>query len=208
MKLDRSTDALLIVDAQNDFFTGSLAVPDSEEIVPVLNNYIDLFEILLFSADCHIPDHPSFKAQGGPWPPHCVIGSNGWGREFHEGLRVPTLFYKTAFIIKKGFYKEAYSAFDGHITSATPGKKFLDKPTGLFLSEFSIKRLFVCGLATDYCVKATVLDALKQFDGEVFLLIDAIRAVNVNPGDGDNAIQEMVDAGAKMLILEGIEDEE
>lgn len=214
MKINRETDMLLIVDPQNDFFTGSLAVSNSEEIVPVINNYIDHFEIITISRDKHVAQHPSFAAQGGPWPDHCVDGT--WGYEFHEGLRIPLLFDKTAFIVNKGLYAEAYSAFEGVVSASTIGKELTSISLGKLLKELSIRRLFICGLATDYCVKASTLDALKtfrflsesnQFDGEVFLLIDAIRSVDVNPGDGDKALNEMLDAGAKMLVLEGLEDD-
>ena len=174
-------DALLIVDPQVDFCPGgTLAVPDGDAIFPAVNRAARSLPVVVASRDWHPADHVSFQAQGGPWPVHCQAGTPG--AEFHPSLD-QTLVQK---VFSKGMdpRKEAYSAFDG---------------TGLtdWLKEHGTGRLFVAGLATDYCVRASVLDALK--DGfEVTVLEDAIGAVDVQPGDGNRALAEMEEAGARM----------
>jgi nicotinamidase/pyrazinamidase len=177
--IDRKTDAILVVDLQNDFITGSLAVPGAEDILTNVRKWAERFDFRFMSIDWHPEDHSSFKEQGGPWPPHCVADT--------EGAYLHSILDGIGFIkVSKGMDKdkEQYSAFDGtNIASLLP--------------KLKIERLFICGLATDYCVKATVLDALEQFDGEVYILLDAIAAVDVNPGDGMAAITEMTLAGAK-----------
>jgi len=184
MKTNRKTDVLLIVDFQNDFITGSLAVAESENLVPVINRYMGMFRKVVVSRDRHKPDHPSFVEQGGQWPAHCVDSTFGMeihsGIEYLDGIQVA--------LVDKGWDEEAYSAFDG---------------TNLanLLYDMDAERLFICGLATDYCVKATVLDALEEFEGVVYLLTNAIAAVNINPGDGDKAIEEMVKAGAELTAF-------
>ena len=177
--IDPRTDAILVVDLQNDFITGSLAVPGAEDILSTVRKWVDRFNFRFFSKDMHPADHSSFVEQGGPWPPHCVEDTEG--SNLHASLADIAVLK-----ILKGLDKdkEQYSAFDG-------------TRLGIGLKQLGIKRLFVCGLATDYCVKATVLDALEQFDGEVYVLLDAIAAVDVNEGDGTAAIAEMTLAGAK-----------
>ena len=197
MKINKDTDVLLVVDVQNDFITGSLAVPSAEEIIPVINNSVSKFSIVIYSGDAHIEKHPSFQAQGGPWPDHCVIDS--FGCQLHNDL-VITL--ERPIFVNKGREVEAYSAFSGVITSGIWDAKIIKN----YLNFYHIKRLFICGLATDYCVKNTVLDALKLFNGEVFVLLDAIRAVNIEKKDGVKAIQEMVNAGAVFLNSSYLED--
>ena len=180
-KIDKETDAILVVDLQNDFITGSLAVPGAEDILPNVIGYVEQFAHRFFSADFHSEDHSSFVEQGGPWPPHCVAGTDG--SSFHKMLGP----YVGNLILKGTDQKfDAYSAFSG--TDLTEQ-----------LKDKGIKRLFVCGLATDYCVRASVLDARALFDGEVFVLTDAIAAVNVKEGDGDAAIAEMLAVGALPL---------
>jgi nicotinamidase/pyrazinamidase len=194
IEINPKTDMLLVVDVQLDFTgyidennlaAGSLAVADAPEIIPVINKYIQKIPRKAFSRDMHPAGHSSFIGQGGLWPDHCVIGTRG--AEFDPGLDLDE---QRAFIISKGteIDKDAYSAFDG---------------TGfeMVLPGMGIKRLFICGLATDYCVKATVLDALKIKGISVYVLTDAIKAVDVNPGDGKKALQEMFDAGAWPLVL-------
>ena len=185
----RQGDALLIVDVQNDFLPGgSLAVPRGDEVVPVLNRYLRAFQNLPVYAtrDWHPERHCSFRAQGGIWPPHCVAGTRG--AEFAAALQLPP----SAAIVSKAATAEqdAYSGFQG---------------TGLDaqLRAANIRRLFIGGLATDYCVLNTVRDALK-LGYEVFLLADAIRAVDVQPGDGQRAEQEMTKLGAQRITVEGI----
>lgn len=176
-------DALVAVDVQNDFLPGgNLGVPRGDEVVPVLNDWIAAFVQLglpvYATRDWHPPDHCSFRAHGGPWPSHCVAGSAG--AQFAPGLRVPS----SAVIVSKATAadRDAYSGFGG---------TELDR----LLRDAGVKRLFVGGLATDYCVLNTVRDAL-QHGYAVMLLADAVRAVDVNPGDGDKALAEMRRLGA------------
>ena len=183
----RDSDALIIVDCQNDFMPGigSLPVPQGEEIIPELNKWIKEFSrrglVIVATRDWHPREHASFKAVGGAWPEHCVQGS--FGAKFPEGLRLPT----NVIVISKGTdpQKDAYSGFDG---------TDLDK----ILKLKGIKRLFVGGLATDYCVRATVLDALK-LDFQVYVILNAIRGVDVRPGDSRRALAEMENRGATLL---------
>jgi nicotinamidase/pyrazinamidase len=183
--------ALVIVDVQRGFCPGgSLPVPRGDEVVPVLNAYIELAQkagaTIVASRDWHPPDHISFRSRGGPWPQHCVRGTPD--AEFHPGLRLPP---ETIVISKaQDPDAEAYSAFEGTQLEAK-------------LKERAVERLFVGGLATDYCVKNTVLDALR-LGFEVYLLTDAIRAVDVQPGDGERAIQQMLAAGAKPIKLQDL----
>lgn len=182
-------DALLIVDVQRDFLPGgSLAVPAGDAVVPVLNRYIAAARrkgVPVFaSRDWHPKNHCSFKARGGPWPEHCVAGTPG--AAFAPGLELPP----DAIVISKATREDAdaYSAFAG---------------TGLAqrLRELNVKRVLVGGLATDYCVVNTVCDALKE-GFEVLLLEDAIRAVNMKPGDGERAERRMEQAGAVPIHVE------
>lgn len=185
----QSGDALLIVDIQNDFLPGgNLAVPGGEEVIPVLNGYIAKFQErdlpIYATRDWHPSNHNSFSSHGGEWPQHCIARSKG--AEFPPSLLLP----ETAQIVSTGTEKglPGYSGFE-----ATALHSHLD--------HARIKRLFIGGLATDYCVLHTVRDAL-QYNYEVFLLQDAIRAVNVNPEDGDNAEREMIAEGAEPITLD------
>lgn len=178
-------DALVVVDVQRDFLPGgALGVPAGDEVVEPLNRAIQAFERaglpVFYSRDWHPPDHCSFRAQGGPWPPHCVAGTAGAG--FAPGLRLPL----EPEVISKATTRErdAYSAFQGTTLAQR-------------LKSAGVRRLFVGGLATDYCVKATVLDA-RAGGFDVELLGDAVRAVEVNAGDGVRALQEMQSSGAKL----------
>ena len=180
VKVNPGTDALVIVDLQNDFCPGgSLAVPGGDEIIPVVNTAMSFFETVLATKDWHPKNHVSFKDRGGPWPSHCVQGSKG--ADFHPDLKLP---YGST-VISKGFLpdQDAYSGFQGTDLEAR-------------LRERGIKRTFAGGLATDYCVKHTVLDGLKQ-GFKVVLLEDAVRGVNLDPDDSNRAIEEMSRAGAE-----------
>ncbi len=176
-------DALLIVDVQCDFLPGgSLAVALGDEVIPVFNRYLALArreQIPVFaSRDWHPPDHCSFRTQGGPWPEHCIAGTPG--AQFAPGLELPP----DVIIISKatGAALDAYSAFAGTDLAHQ-------------LHELRMQRLLVGGLATDYCVLNTVRDA-RNAKFEVLLLVDAMRAVNAHPGDGDRAEREMRELGA------------
>ncbi|MDD5034559.1 MAG: nicotinamidase [Methylococcaceae bacterium] len=183
-------DALLVTDLQNDFLSGgSLAVTGSDELVPLINRYLDLFmarKLPVFATrDWHPEHHCSFRAQGGPWPPHCVAGTQG--AEFSAELRLPP----SVVIISKATAPEhdAYSSFL---------RTDLDRQ----LRDAGIRRLFICGLTTDYCVLNTTVDAL-QLGYQVFVLVDAVRAVDVQPGDGRHALEEMTALGAQGISLQG-----
>ena len=190
MKLDPRTDALVLVDVQNDFCPGgALPVPDGDRVVPVLNKLLRQGGMLAVATrDWHPPDHCSFAAQGGPWPAHCVAGTPG--ADFHPDLDLARIEH---IVTNKATTRdeEAYSGFQG-----------TDLAT--FLRGRGIRRLVVGGLATDYCVKATALDGRTE-GFEVFLLTDAIRGVNVQPGDGDRAIAEMRAAGVIPITSADIE---
>jgi nicotinamidase/pyrazinamidase len=187
------SDALIITDIQKDFLPGgALPVPQGEQVIPVLNEYARLFSQfdahVLASRDWHPPNHISFKAQGGPWPAHCVQETEG--AKFHPDLQLPD----GVAIISKATspLREAYSAFDG---------------TGLAneLRMLGVKRFFVGGLATDYCVVNTVLDSIA-LGYETVVLMDAIRGINAKPGDVDRAVEAMVKAGAEQATNENFPD--
>lgn len=186
--------ALLIVDVQNDFCAGgALAVPEADKIIPILNKYIEIFlknKLPIFaSRDWHSRQTRHFKQFGGLWPEHCV--QNTRGAEFHPKLKLT----KEAIILSKGMdsQEDSYSAFQA---ADNNGTDFLN-----LLRSSGIKELFVGGLATDYCVKWTVLDALKS-GLEVKLLTDVIRGVNLKPKDSEEAIAEMVSRGARKINFE------
>jgi len=188
--------AFLIIDVQKDFCPGgALAAPRGEEVVPVLNRYIRYFQErnvpILATRDWHPAKTSHFKEYGGQWPVHCV--QNTPGAQFHPELQLP----EKAIVFSKGMNEdsEGYSAFEG-LDSAE--QRLQD-----FLKEISVKILYIGGLATDYCVRASVLDALKN-GFEVFLLLDAVRGVDVNPGDADKALKEMFKAGAKRTVYENL----
>ena len=191
--INKNRDALIIVDVQRDFCSGgALPVPEGERIIPVLNKYIEKFSkaggLIVATRDWHPPNHISFKNYGGTWPPHCIQGTPG--ADFHPDLKLP----KESKIVSKASQadKEAYSGFDG---------TDLERK----LRDAGIRRVFVGGLATDYCVKSTVLDALN-LGFETVLLLDAIKGVDVNPGDSERAIREMLESGAKKASLNDFED--
>ena len=183
------TTALIVVDVQVDFCPGgALAVRDGDKVVPVLNEYIKQFAAagapIIFTRDWHPSNHSSFKSQGGPWPPHCI--QNTPGAKFHPSLMIPP---EAEIVSKADQNDEAYSFFQGtDIAEKLHGR---------------IQTLLVGGLATDYCVKETVLDGLKE-RFEVYLLDDACKGVDANPGDSEKAIQLMVAKGCKRIAKEQI----
>ena len=183
----RKGDALLVVDIQHDFLEGgSLAVKGADQVIPVLNACIRLFTErhlpVLAARDWHPPDHSSFREQGGPWPPHCIAGTQG--AEFSKRLELPN----DTPVFQKGTVreKEAYSAFDGTELDAE-------------LRKLGVDRIFIGGLTTDYCVKNSVLDA-EKLGYESVVLLDATKAVNVNPIDGRLALESMKSAGAALIL--------
>lgn len=179
-------DALILVDVQNDFLPGgSLGIPHGDEIIPVLNQWIRRFESadlpLFATRDWHTPDHCSFAPQGGVWPPHCIAETEG--ALFPSQLQLS----RETIVISKATTSErdAYSGFQG-----------TDLATRL--RDLGVRRLFVAGLATDVCVLQTVLDGLSE-GFEVFVIEAGVRAVEVNPGDGEKAIRQMRENGAHLI---------
>ena len=178
-----SLDAVIVVDVQNDFCPGgALAVPDGDRVIPVLNLWIEQAQrvgaTVVISRDWHPADHCSFLSQGGPWPVHCVQRTPG--AEYHPELRRPA----TAIYVDKATDPDHDNFSD-----------FTGTALGDRLRRKGIRRLFVGGLALDYCVRATVLDGIAE-GFEVHLLSEATRAVELAPGDGRRAIDLMRSAGA------------
>lgn len=191
--------ALLLVDVQNDFLPGgALAVPDGDAVLPAMNEYIALFREhdlpILASRDWHPAETSHFEAGGGPWPPHCVQDTTG--AAFHADLRLPA----DTTIVTKGTSPtdDGYSAFEAQDDAG--------RAVGEWLREKDVERLYVGGLATDYCVRASVLDSLKQGIDTV-LLLDAVRGIDVKPGDVARAVDEMIRAGARTATLATIDAE-
>jgi len=182
--------ALIIVDVQNDFCPGgSLAVTDGDRVVPVLNQLVQEFSaagrLIVAGRDWHPRKTTHFKEFGGIWPVHCVQGT--LGAEYHPDL---VLTPDTVHVVKgTGATEDAYSEFEGHDQTG--------RPLAQLLEDRGVRTLLVGGLATDYCVKHTVLDGLKA-GFQVVLLTDASRGVNVQPGDTDRAVAEMAAAGANI----------
>jgi nicotinamidase/pyrazinamidase len=175
-------DALLIVDPQVDFCPGgSLPVPEADAIFPAINRAAAQAPLVIASRDWHPSDHCSFLSEGGPWPAHCR--QHDPGAQFHPALDSSQI--EEVFSKGSDPSREAYSAFDGTDLAS-------------WLRNRHVRHLFIAGLATDYCVRASVLDALSQ-GFSVVVLEDAVAAVNVHPGDGDRSLAEMRERGAALL---------
>jgi nicotinamidase/pyrazinamidase len=175
--------ALLIIDFQNDFTAGgALAVPDGDAIADRVNELLGSgdFDLVVATRDWHPADHHSFKAQGGPWPPHCVQGTHG--AELHPSLERDAI----DVVIDAGYRPEleGYSGFEETELAAT-------------LREHDVDEVTVVGLATDYCVKETAADALREGLG-VTVDREGIRGIDVKPGDSERALDELRAAGAKV----------
>jgi nicotinamidase/pyrazinamidase len=179
--------ALLIIDFQNDFCPGgALAVEEGDQIAGPIQRLAGELDHVLATRDWHPPDHSSFETEGGPWPVHCVQGTPG--AELHPSMNE----IEIEEIVDVGREREdqGYSGFE---------KSNLAQ----LMRDRDVEQVAVCGLATDYCVRASAIDAAKEgFDTTV--VTDAIRAVDVEPGDGDRAIEEMKEAGAKLATSEQI----
>lgn len=178
--LVNEADALVVVDVQRDFCAGgALEVPGGDEVVPVINHWIAAAQQcgarIVASRDWHPPDHVSFRAQGGPWPAHCVQGSPG--AEFHPDLKLPG----EAEIVSKGLRpdRDNYSAFH-------------DTPLADELRRDDVRRVFVSGLALDVCVRQTALDA-RRAGLEVHVIQDATRAIDADRAN--DAVEELKQAG-------------
>jgi nicotinamidase/pyrazinamidase len=186
-------DALIVVDVQNDFCPGgALAVENGDEVVPVLNRYIERFVALrlpIFATrDWHPVKTTHFKAYGGVWPVHCVQGTHG--ADFHPDLKLtPEITIVSAGMAAD---EDGYSGFLGRDSSG--------RSLAALLRDRGVERLLIGGLATDYCVKHTVLDGIQE-GFQVMLIGDAVRGVNLNPGDSEQAIKEMSAAGA--IVVRG-----
>lgn len=185
--------ALVIVDMQNDFCPGgALAVPEGDAVVPRINRAIDFFtrekRLIAATRDWHPEQTAHFKGFGGIWPPHCIRDTPG--AAFHAALLLPP----EAVIVSKGTdpRRDDYSAFHAADERGTPLAELL--------ADAGVSRIYVCGLATDYCVKETVLDA-RRLGLSVTLLIDAVRGVDLSPGDSAKALDEMRAAGAKFATV-------
>ncbi len=181
-------DALIVADVQNDFLPGgALGIAESDQIIPVLNEYLQMFEAdkaaIIASRDWHPPNHLSFKTQGGPWNVHCVRDTPG--AQFNPDLKLPA----HTLLVSKATSpsKEAYSVFDD---------------TGLAeqLKRLGITRFFIGGLATDYCVVNSVVDG-RRLGFSVVVLADATRGINVKPGDVNRAFEAMRQLGAVEATL-------
>jgi len=188
-----SATALIVVDVQNDFAdpSGGLSVKDGAEVVPVINQHIaaatEAGGRVVYTADWHPESTPHFAKDGGIWPVHCVADT--WGSEFHPSLVVEGP------VVRKGSNGEdGYSGFtmrDPETEETTPTEM------AALLRGWGVTRLVVAGLATDYCVKSTALDGLAE-GFEVTLLSDAVKAVDLEPGDGDRALLEFSSAGGTL----------
>lgn len=182
-------DALLVVDLQNDFLPGgALGIAGGDALLPVLRRYCECFVRhrlpIVFSRDWHPPRHCSFREQGGPWPVHCVAHTPGSlaPKQFPIPSTVETIYKAT----KPD--KDVYSVFEDTLLHE-------------LLQRNHVRRIFIGGLATDYCVLYSIRDA-RRLGYEACLLLDGIAAINRQPGDGQRAIDEMLRIGAVPIRLE------
>lgn len=195
LEIIHSDKVLLIVDVQNDFCPGgSLAVSNGDQVVAPINklikHFLDNRWVAFASRDWHPLDTGHFATNGGAWPIHCVANTDG--AKFHKDLNLDGVG-----IISKGMdrNKDAYSAFDGFCEGYSP-------IVGVNRPRY-VKEIYVCGLATDYCVQATTLSSIKH-GYKTYVVIDACRAVNMKPNDEIDAINEMKEAGAIITTTEEI----
>ena len=185
------TNALLVIDAQNDFmYGGTLAIPNSNTIIPVINNITGKFNRHIWTQDWHPKNHCSFIENGGLWPVHCVAKTEG--AKIHADLNFDT---DDAYIHKGTLVNsDSYSPFNYE------GKTRFSR----YLTLEDIHTLFVCGLAIEYCVKITVLDALKA-GFKVVVVTDGVHGLTLK--DSEIALKEMIDAGALFINSEDIQDQ-
>lgn len=185
---------LLVVDVQNDFCPGgALGVPGGERIIPAINQYIKFFSAkklpVFVTRDWHPVNSRHFRDFGGVWPVHCIQNTNG--AAFHRELKLST----NAVLFYKGMdpRKNSYSAFQAEDGKGVSLLKVLN--------SYGIKELFIAGLATDYCVKFSALDAIKR-GFKVKILTDAIGGVDLKPGDSERALQQIFKKGARKTTLD------
>lgn len=186
--------ALLIVDLQKDFCPGgSLAVSGGDQIIPFINSYIRLFRkyaLPIFATrDWHPPRTGHFRKFGGTWPVHCV--QNTEGARFHSGVELPP----DVTVLSKGMdpEKDDYSSFGATDRDGTPFSRIVHRE--------GIAKIYIGGLTTDYCVRETAMDALRA-GVAVTVLEDAIRGVDLSPGDSERALKQMISAGAETTTIE------
>src|SRR5204863_2661469 len=179
--------ALLIIDFQNDFTAGgALAVPEGDEIAGPVSRLSHHFDFIAATRDWHPLDHASFDPQGGPWPVHCVQGNHG--ADFHPAMKDVEV--DAVVDVGKGRDDEGYSGFE-------------KSDLAQILHDNGVDEVYVCGLATDYCVRASAIDACREgFD--VIVVEDAVRAVEVTPGDSERAFADMREAGVQIATSEEV----
>jgi nicotinamidase/pyrazinamidase len=184
--------ALILVDIQNDFCPGgALAVAEGDQVVGVVNRLMPHFALVVSTLDWHPANHVSFREQGGPWPPHCV--QNTFGAELHPALK--TEYIGHTFRKATTADRDAYSEFEG----VDDQRRSLDE----YLKSRGVRRVYIAGLATDYCVRATTLDAVR-LGYETTVVTDGVRPVNVEPDDGAKALAEMEAAGARLVTSDAV----
>ena len=190
--------ALILVDLQNDFCPGgSLAVPEGDRVVPVINRAIDHFtkrnRAIIASRDWHPAQTSHFIAYGGLWPPHCIQDTEG--ASFHPDLKLPA----DAILVSKGMdpTRDDYSSLHARDDQG--------RPLPGILKTLGITRVFIAGLATDYCVKETALEA-RRLGLRVTLLTDACRGVDLAPGDSSRALESMLAAGVEAATIADLPD--
>ena len=193
----QTNKALLVVDLQNDFCPGgALGVPEGDQIIPKVNNYVKLFLKKKFpvfvSRDWHPKDTKHFKQAGGPWPPHCI--QNTEGSKFHPDFDIP----KDAIILSKGTNPalDGYSVFEARDLK---NRSFIE-----ILNSMGIDEIYIAGIATDYCIKMTSIDALKE-GFVVHVLTDAIKGVDKN--DSELSIKEIVSKNGKLKTFSTVSNE-
>jgi nicotinamidase/pyrazinamidase len=186
--------ALVVVDLQNDFAdpAGSLAVSGGDEIVPLVNAEIEAAgtagALVVWTQDWHPPSTPHFQKDGGIWPVHCVRDT--WGAELH-----PEVLAGSPVVRKGANGEDGYSGFT--MRDPVTGETIATELEAI-LRDRGVERVVVCGLATDYCVKATALDAAR-LGFETAVRVDATRAVGLQAGDGERAVEEMAAAGVSIV---------
>jgi nicotinamidase/pyrazinamidase len=179
--------ALLIIDFQNDFTAGgALAVREGDDIAGPVNRLAEHLDFIVATRDWHPADHASFEARGGPWPVHCVRGTHG--AEFHPAMRGIRL--DAVVNVGQGRDDQGYSGFE---------KSDLAR----ILREHDADEVYVCGLATDYCVRASAIEACRE-GFEVTVVEDAVRGVDVHPGDSARAFADMREAGARIVSSDDV----